>query len=168
MSHGNRRHHILLSHTLSVLTGGMMLTLLASLMPAAEARERDSLAGPYPYDFPSRASTQGSLLLQEARRRNPSGPASGQASGGSGNPGGDVQAGAIVNNNSTSIAVGNWQQIEMTLGDGAEGLIMTESHQTNQAEANALSKIRNTLEMDAQKTATALIESTNRSSQTSE
>lgn len=46
--------------------------------------------------------------------------------------------------------MGNWQQIEMTLGDGAEGLIMTENHQTNEAEANALSKINTTLNLDAE------------------
>lgn len=38
----------------------------------------------------------------------------------------DSGAPIIINSNST--AVGNWQQIEMTLGEGAEGLIMTENH----------------------------------------
>ena len=38
----------------------------------------------------------------------------------------------------------------MSLGDGAEGLIMTENHQTNEAEANALSKINTTLNLDAE------------------
>ncbi|WP_442487404.1 hypothetical protein [Halomonas litopenaei] len=119
-------------------------TALLSAIGPAEARDRDPLVGPYPYDFPARASIQGSLILQEARRRN-------NGSGGSGSGGsGSINAGAIVNNNSTSIAVGNWQQIEMTLGDGAEGLIMTENHQTNEAEANALSKINTTLNLDAE------------------
>ncbi len=119
-------------------------TALLSAIGPAEARDRDPLVGPYPYDFPARASIQGSLILQEARRRNNGSGRSG--SGGSGS----INAGAIVNNNSTSIAVGNWQQIEMTLGDGAEGLIMTENHQTNEAEANALSKINTTLNLDAE------------------
>ncbi|WP_193092077.1 hypothetical protein [Halomonas colorata] len=123
----------------------MAVALGAALLSAggpAEARDRDPLVGPYPYDFPTRASIQGSLILQEARRRNSGSVGSG--SGGSGN----INAGAIINNNSTSIAVGNWQQIEMTLGDGAEGLIMTENHQTNKAEANALSKINTTLNLE--------------------
>ncbi|ABE58421.1 hypothetical protein [Chromohalobacter israelensis] len=124
----------------------MAAALVAALLSAggpAEAGDRDPLVGPYPYDFPARASIQGSLLLQEARRRN-----SGSGDSGSDDRG-SINAGAIVNNNSTSIAVGNWQQIEMTLGDGAEGLIMTENHQTNEAEANALSKINTTLNMEA-------------------
>ena len=138
-----------------LVTGGLLNTSLQ-----AEARERDSLMGPYPYDFPARASVQGSLLLQEAKRRNSSG---GSGSGASGR--GDINAetitntthaGAIINNNSTSIAVGNWQQIEMLLGDGSEGLIMTENHQSNEAEANSLSEIGATLNMEEEKTDTLL------------
>lgn len=45
--------------------------------------------------------------------------------------------------NSYSYAVGNWQQIEMTLGDGAEGLIMTENHQDNGGDAQAISAVLN-------------------------
>lgn len=122
----------------TLITVGMLCTSLQ-----VQARERDALTGPYPYDFPARASVQGSLILQESKRRNGIGGAK-AGSGGSG----DINAGAIINNNSTSIAVGNWQQIEMTLGDDAEGLIMTESHQTNEAEASSLSEIGATLNMD--------------------
>ncbi|MDR5901109.1 hypothetical protein [Halomonas icarae] len=122
----------------AVITAGWLTTSLQ-----VEARERDSLVGPYPYDFPARASVQGSLILQEAKRRNGSSGSGARTSGS-----GDINAGAIINNNSTSIAVGNWQQIEMMLGDGAEGLIMTESHQTNQAESNSQSRVGATLNME--------------------
>lgn len=121
-------------------------TLAAGLVVSntVDARDRDPLVGPYPYDFPARASLQGSLILQEAKRRN----GGGSGSGNSGASAGGINAGAIINNNSTAISVGNWQQIEMTLGDGAEGLIMTENHQTNQAEASALSRVGATLNME--------------------
>lgn len=130
-----------------MLSAGLMLIL--AFGHSLEARDRDPLIGPYPYDFPERANTQNSLILQEARwrqarERNSTEPAASRQ---------DTAAGiessedTIIVNSSTSIAVGNWQQIEMTLGDGAEGLIMTENHQTNQAEANSLSKIKNLLNM---------------------
>lgn len=130
----------------ALITAGLLNSSLQ-----VEARERDPLMGPYPYDFPARASVQGSLILQETKRRNGGG---GSGAGPSGN--GDINAGAIINNNSTSIAVGNWQQIEMTLGDGAEGLIMTENHQTNEAEANSMSKIGTTLNMEETKADTLI------------
>ncbi|MFP3342269.1 hypothetical protein R0J87_07110 [Halomonas sp. SIMBA_159] len=131
------------------------LLLAIALTSSVEARDRDPLIGPYPYDFPERANTQSSLLLQEARwrqarERNNAMPAANSettAAGGLDPVASESSEGIIIVNSSTSIAVGNWQQIEMTLGDGAEGLIMTENHQTNQAEANSLSKIRNLLNM---------------------
>ncbi|WP_445010103.1 hypothetical protein [Vreelandella stevensii] len=97
-----------------------------------------------------------SRLLQEARwrharERNNAAPAASRE--GTAADGLDTVAsseapeGIIIINSSTSLAVGNWQQIEMTLGDGAEGLIMTENHQTNQAEANSFSKVKNLLNM---------------------
>lgn len=131
------------------------LLLAMALISPVEARDRDPLIGPYPYDFPERANTQSSLLLQEARwrqarERNNAMPAANRentAADGLDPVASESSEGIIIVNSSTSIAVGNWQQIEMTLGDGAEGLIMTENHQTNQAEANSLSKIRNLLNM---------------------
>lgn len=136
-----------------MVDGGLVTMGLLTTSLQVEARERDPLVGPYPYDFPARASIQGSLILQEAKRRN---SASGSGSRASGS--GDINAGSIINNNSTSIAVGNWQQIEMILGDGSEGLIMTENHQSNQAEANSLSKINATLNMEETKAETLITE----------
>lgn len=131
------------------------LLLVMALTSPVEARDRDPLIGPYPYDFPERANTQSSLLLQEARWRQarernntmPTANRENTAADGLDPLASESSEGIIIVNSSTSIAVGNWQQIEMTLGDGAEGLIMTENHQTNQAEANSLSKIRNLLNM---------------------
>lgn len=138
-----------------IVSIGASLCLAIAMTSTLEARERDPLIGPYPYDFPERANTQSSLLLQEARwrqarERNDATPAANRqntAADGLNSVAGAPSEGVMIVNSSTSFAVGNWQQIEMTLGDGAEGLIMTESHQTNQAEAHSLSKIRNLLNM---------------------
>lgn len=135
----------------TALGAGLLLLTITSFM--AEARDKDPLMGPFPYDYPERANIQSSLLLQEARwrqarERNNAMPAARRedtAAGGLNPLASGSTDGIVIVNSSTSIAVGNWQQIEMTLGDGAEGLIMTENHQTNQAEANSLSKIRNML-----------------------
>ncbi|UYO73116.1 hypothetical protein M0220_09395 [Halomonas qinghailakensis] len=140
------------AQTAVMLSAGLMLLL--AFGHSLEARDRDPLIGPYPYDFPERANTQSSLILQEARwrqarERNSNAPAANRQNTVAGlEPvAADSSEDTIIVNSSTSIAVGNWQQIEMTLGDGAEGLIMTENHQTNKAEANSLSKIRNLLNM---------------------
>lgn len=145
------------------------LLLALALTSPVEARDRDPLIGPYPYDYPERANTQSSLLLQEARwrqarERNTAMPAANRentaASGLDPLANGSTD-GIVIVNSSTSIAVGNWQQIEMTLGDGAEGLIMTENHQTNQAEAHSLSKIRNILNMQDDSSDLILLDESN-------
>lgn len=146
------------------LSAGLLLFI--ALPHSLEARDRDPLIGPYPYDYPERANTQSSLLLQEARwrqarERNNAMPAANRentAAGGFNPLANGSTDGIVIVNSSTSIAVGNWQQIEMTLGDGAEGLIMTENHQTNQAEANSLSKIRNILNMQEESSELILLD----------
>lgn len=42
---------------------------------------------------------------------------------------------------SNSYAIGNWIQVEMHLGDGSEGLIMIENHQTNNGDQQSVSNV---------------------------
>ncbi len=42
---------------------------------------------------------------------------------------------------SNSYAIGNWIQVEMNLGDGSEGLIMIENHQTNKGDQQSVSDV---------------------------
>ncbi|MDP3534434.1 MAG: hypothetical protein Q8S08_03480 [Halomonas sp.] len=152
------------ARTTAILGTGLLIVMACST--PLDARERDPLMGPFPYDYPDRANVQSSLLLQEARwrqarERNSAMPTSNQDSPAAGRVDpttGDLSGGVVIINSSTSIAVGNWQQIEMTLGDGAEGLIMTENHQTNQAEAKSLSKISNFLDMESGNSGLVLLE----------
>lgn len=149
------------------LSAGLLLFI--ALPHSLEARDRDPLIGPYPYDFPERANTQSSLLLQEARwrqarERNNAMPAANRqntTADGLNPVAGASSEGIVIVNSSTSFAVGNWQQIEMTLGDGAEGLIMTENHQTNQAEAHSLSRIRNLLNIHEDSSDSILLDENN-------
>ncbi|WP_089730702.1 hypothetical protein [Modicisalibacter muralis] len=74
-----------------------------------------SLMGPYPYDFPAR-SGQAALILYESNK-------TASASG----SGGDTTL-----YSSTTISATNWQQIEMTLGDGSEASMVTDSSQSSE------------------------------------
>lgn len=42
---------------------------------------------------------------------------------------------------SNSYAIGNWIQVDMHLGDGSEGLIMIENHQTSNGDQQAVSDV---------------------------
>lgn len=42
---------------------------------------------------------------------------------------------------SNSYAIGNWIQVDMDLGDGSEGLIMIENHQTNNGDQQSVSDV---------------------------
>ncbi|EPF2958748.1 hypothetical protein ACSL9D_004016 [Vibrio alginolyticus] len=117
------------------LTTFFLLTLVSV---SINARPQDPVRGPHPYDFPAR-NAQTSLVLQENRDRNRNSGAKQH-----GVLGGDMSAGVIINN--TTIAAGNWQQIEMTLGDGSEGMIMSESHQDNTGDSQANSQVSNNSE----------------------
>lgn len=108
------------------------LLVLGTLTTGAIAAGREPLRGPHPWDFSER-NRETSLALQYAhdnRNRGVSGFAAGY---------GGYGAAVVINN--TTMAVGNWQQIEMTLGDGAEGLIMTENHQDNTGNSAAGSSV---------------------------
>lgn len=95
--------------------------ILASFLPQRGAsangfQRHDTISGmPMPYDFPHRnAATSGSI--QEKRRSG-----CGCGSGGAGGAGGVTY----------SYAIGNWSQIDMTLGANANGMINSEEHQNN-------------------------------------
>lgn len=115
-----------------------VIVTLGTLAASAAAGGREPLVGPHPWDFPER-NRQTSFAYQYARD-NASGTNLGAAAGIAGALGSTV----IINSN--AYAVGNWQQIEMTLGDGAEGLIMTENHQDNSGNATADSRVLNDTE----------------------
>ena len=98
-----------------------------ALTVSAVAGGRESLRGPAPWDFPER-NRETAFAYQYARdNASRIGAAAGIA--------GALGSGVVINSN--TYAVGNWQQIEMTLGDGAEGLIMTENHQDNSGDTTA-------------------------------
>lgn len=106
----------------SMVCGGLLLP--------AVANAGGGLIGPQPYNFPAR-SGQAALILYESK----------QASSGNGSGGG-----ATIYNN-TTISATNWQQIEMTLGDGSEASMVTDSSQNaDSSEASSSSEFFNTLE----------------------
>ncbi|WP_018699034.1 hypothetical protein [Amorphus coralli] len=112
---------------------GALLGAACSLSPAAMAGNREVLVGPHPWDFPDR-NRYTSFAFQNARDNRTDEGLAGAAAIGAG-------AGMPMIVNSYSTAVGNWQQIEMTLAEGAEGLIMTENHQDNQGQAVSISDV---------------------------
>lgn len=116
-------------HQLKVISILLITLGLTSVAGPCVAIERDSLVGPHPYDFPFRDRTS-SLVLEENRRR-ASAPAAGACCG--------QQSGVYSN----STAVGNWQQIEMILGDGAVGTIIVESDQNNEGNSYSVSDVLN-------------------------
>lgn len=99
----------------------------------AVAGGRESLRGPHPWDFPDR-NRETAFAYQYARDNRAANNGTGAAAIAG------ALGGTVIINNSTT-AVGNWQQIEMTLGDGAEGLVMTENHQDNSGAATASTSI---------------------------
>ncbi len=103
---------------------------LGALSVDAFAGGRESLRGPHPWDFRER-NREKAFAYQYARDNRRSDRGANGAAAIAGALGGTV----IINNSTT--AVGNWQQIEMTLGDGAEGLVMTENHQDNSGDSTA-------------------------------
>jgi thiamine phosphate synthase YjbQ (UPF0047 family) len=108
---------------------GIVFLAIGAIDGSAFAAGREPLRGPHPWDFPDR-NRETSFALQYAhdnRQRGKSGVNAGYGS-------------TVVINN-TTMAVGNWQQIEMTLGDNAEGLIMTENHQDNTGTSRADSTV---------------------------
>ncbi|GKX33598.1 MAG: hypothetical protein MnENMB40S_12160 [Rhizobiaceae bacterium MnEN-MB40S] len=112
----------------AVLLGSSILTHSLSL-----AGGRETLNAPHPWDFPDR-SRDAALAFQLARDNDEGLAAAAGIAASTGSP-------IVIN--STSTAVGNWQQIEMTLGDGAEGMIMTENHQDNSGNTSAVSDVMN-------------------------
>ncbi|MDF1777209.1 MAG: hypothetical protein P1V13_14325 [Rhizobiaceae bacterium] len=104
--------------------------VLGVLTAGAVAAGREPLRGPHPWDFPER-NRDTAFAYQYARDNRGGGNGANGAAAIAGALGGTV----IINNSTT--AVGNWQQIEMTLGDGAEGLVMTENHQDNSGDSTA-------------------------------
>ncbi len=107
--------------------------VLGCLSIEAVAGGRESLRGPHPWDFPER-NRETAFAYQYARDNRAANNGTGAAAIAG------ALGGTVIINNSTT-AVGNWQQIEMTLGDGAEGLVMTENHQDNSGAATASTSI---------------------------
>ncbi len=123
------------SAALRLLTAG--LTAAAALlvpMAPANAWDREVLSGPHPWDFEPR-NRETALAYQQAHDAGNSELIGALVVG--------AAYGSPITINSYSYAVGNWQQITMDLGDGAEGLIMTESHQNTNGDSNALSQVLN-------------------------
>ena len=108
-----------------------LCVLITAGAGTASAGEREMLVGPHPWDFPAR-NREASFAYQLSRD---------QRNGLAGAAGIAAANGLPLIINSTSMAVGNWQQIEMTLAEGAEGLIMTENHQDNSGDALAVSDV---------------------------
>lgn len=108
------------------------LLILASAA-AALAGSREPLVGPHPWDFPER-NREVAFAYQRAQDKDSDGELIGAAGVAAAN-------GVPLIINSNSMAVGNWQQIEMTLGKGAEGLIMTENHQDNSGDQKSTSDV---------------------------
>ncbi|UJQ93409.1 hypothetical protein [Mariluticola halotolerans] len=121
--------------TARLLAASLMttLTLFGTAMPA-HAWDRETLLGPHSWDFEPR-NRETALAYQQAH------DAGNQELIGALVVG--AAYGSPITINSFSYAVGNWQQITMELGDGAEGLIMTENHQTSNGDSNALSQVLN-------------------------
>ncbi len=130
MTHANKTRT-----TLCLLTAGLT-AVATSLVPMAPAHawDREVLSGPHPWDFEPR-NRETALAYQQAHDAGNSELIGALVVG--------AAYGSPITINSYSYAVGNWQQITMDLGDGAEGLIMTESHQNTNGDSNALSQVLN-------------------------
>jgi hypothetical protein len=97
------------------------------------AGETTFVIGARPWNFQPR-SRENHLSLQmsgpDALRRGPMENGGGMGAGHPGFP--------IISN---SYAIGNWIQVDMLLGDGSEGLIMIENHQTNNGDQQSVSDV---------------------------
>ena len=115
----------------------MKITLLfcafVSAGSSSFAGETTFVTGARPWNFQPR-SREYSLQMQTAGPDNAARSAQGSPFGGMGYP---IQ--------SNSYAIGNWIQVEMTLAEGAEGLIMIENHQTNSGDQSSVSDVLNDL-----------------------
>ncbi|MEQ8695196.1 hypothetical protein [Bauldia litoralis] len=124
------RHYFLIR--LALVSAGLAVAVQASIV-SATAGGREPLVGPHPWDFSERRP-EVALAYQRAEDRGTGGELIGAAGVAAAN-------GVPLIINSNSMAVGNWQQIEMTLGKGAEGLIMTENHQDNSGDQKSTSDV---------------------------
>ncbi|MEA3250361.1 MAG: hypothetical protein U9Q35_02085 [Pseudomonadota bacterium] len=104
-----------LAHEKTLIPIRVLLAIGAwmTVFPIAQAGD-GSLIGPQPYNFPAR-SAQAAAILYESKQNASSSGSSGSAT--------------IYSN--TTISATNWQQIEMTLGDNAQGSLSTDSSQTS-------------------------------------
>lgn len=103
------------------------LLVMSMLLPAPTvvlAGETTFVTGSRPWNFSGR-SRENSLAIQQGGKASLSPQTS--------------SAGGAAPTTSTSYAIGSWVQIEMKLGDGSEGLIMLENHQTNNGNQQAVS-----------------------------
>ncbi|MBD3677386.1 MAG: hypothetical protein HUJ27_03185 [Rhodobacteraceae bacterium] len=105
------------------------LACIALVLPIeAVAGETTFVIGARPWNFDQR-SRSNHLNMQ---MMGPDG--SGQGFGGAGGYPGFPAV-------SNAYAIGNWLQVEMTLAEGAEGLIMIENHQTSLGDQQAVSDV---------------------------
>lgn len=94
--------------------------------------ETTGVIGSTPWDFEPR-SREHHLAMQLQ------GPGSGQVGGFPGQGGISGYPGYPIYSN--SYAIGNWIQVDMNLGDGSEGMIMIENHQTNDGNQQSTSDV---------------------------
>lgn len=115
--------------SMTVGTGGM-------------AGETTFVIGARPWNFQPR-SREHHLSMQmsgpDALERAAASFAGGPGSGAPGTPGYPGAPGYPITSN--SYAIGNWIQVDMNLGDGSEGLIMIENHQTNNGDQQSVSNV---------------------------
>ncbi|AJE48643.1 hypothetical protein [Celeribacter indicus] len=109
----------------------LLLPCLLLVAPAESfAGETTFMVGSRPWNFVPR-SRETHLTMQ---MRGPD--STGQAGSGVGILSGGYPGYPVA---SSAYAVGNWIQIEMSLAEGAEGLIMVENHQTSEGSQQSLS-----------------------------
>ncbi|WP_162799012.1 hypothetical protein [Paracoccus indicus] len=115
------------------MKGIVMLCACLSAGTGCLTGETIFVTGARPWNFPPR-SRENHLRLQMT------GPDAGRVQAGV-LPGGATSGVAGYNIQSNSYAIGNWIQVDMHLGDGSEGLIMIENHQTNDGTQHAVSDV---------------------------
>jgi len=118
------------------IAGSLLAILVAGGTATPAAGWCCALRAPTPWNFRERSPETALTLTRQHMQDDLAARRAAQ------NPAGDGGLGpGVTIINSNSYAIGNWQQIEMTLGDGAEGLIMTENHQDNGGDAQAISEV---------------------------
>ena len=113
----------------------LVLTLITCLAREGFAGETPFVIGARPWNFESR-SPQNHLLMQMRGR-------DGADLNAGNNPSTGSMQGYPIQSN--SYAIGNWIQVEMILGEGADGLIMIENHQTSNGNQQSVSGVMNEL-----------------------